>query len=67
MGARPQLVPANADLSSYDILVVGKAALTVGGPAPDLRRVRDGLKVIVFEHTSEVLEKRLVSASKSTA
>ena len=48
-----------ADLSAYDVLIIGKAALTVGGPAPDLTRVRDGLKVIVFEQTSEVLEKRL--------
>ena len=42
----------------FDVLIVGKAALTAGGPAPDISRVRDGLKVIVFEQTSEVLEKR---------
>jgi hypothetical protein len=58
MGIRCLPVEANADLSAYDILIVGKAALTVGGPAPDITRVRDGLKVIVFEQTSEVLEKR---------
>ena len=29
------------------------------GPGPDLSRVRDGLKVLVFEQTAEVLEKRL--------
>jgi len=58
MGIRAQQIPANADLSPYDILVVGQAALTVDGPAPDIRRVRDGLKVIVFEQTSGVLEKR---------
>ena len=28
------------------------------GPGPDVSRVRDGLKVIVFEQTAEVLEKR---------
>ncbi len=49
----------DADLSAYDILIVGKSALTVDGPAPGIGRVRDGLKVIVFEQTSEVLEKRL--------
>ena len=54
-----QSVPADADLSAYDTLLIGKAALTVGGSAPDLTKVRDGLKVIVFEQTSEVLEKRL--------
>ena len=49
---------ADADLSGYDVLIVGKAALTADGPAPDIRRVRDGLKVMVFEQTSEALEKR---------
>jgi beta-galactosidase len=58
MGIRCQPVNANADLSAYDILFVGKAALTVGGPAPDIRAVRDGLKVVIFEQTSDVLEKR---------
>ncbi len=47
------------DLSGYDMLIVGKAALTVDGPAPDIGRVREGLKVIVFEQTAAVLEKRL--------
>jgi beta-galactosidase len=45
-------------LAGYDLLVIGKGALTVDGPAPDVSRVRDGLKVLVFEQTSEVLEKR---------
>jgi hypothetical protein len=58
IGAQSQPVSADADLSSYDVLIVGKAALTAAGPAPDIRRVRDGLKVIVFEQTSEILEKR---------
>jgi len=56
---RSQPVEADADLSGYDVLLVGKSALTVNGPAPALERVRDGLKVLVFEQTSEVLEKRL--------
>ena len=51
-------VDAKADLAAYDVLIVGKAALTVDGPAPDISRVRDGLKVLVFEQTPEVLEKR---------
>ena len=49
----------DADLSGYDLLIIGKEALTPGGPGPDLRRVRDGLKVVVFEQTATVLEKRL--------
>src|SRR5207248_11774617 len=51
-------IEANADLSAFDTLIVGKAGLTLEGPAPDITRVRDGLKVIVFEQSSEVLEKR---------
>jgi beta-galactosidase/beta-glucuronidase len=58
MGVRSQPVDANADLSTYDTLIVGKAALTLDGAAPDVARVRDGLKVIMFEQTSDVLEKR---------
>jgi beta-galactosidase len=51
-------VDAAADLSPYDVLLVGKGALGPGLPAPDARRVRDGLKVLLFEQTSEVLEQR---------
>jgi hypothetical protein len=58
MQVRFQPVEATADLSSYDVLIVGKAALTRDGPGPDVRRVRDGLKVILFEQTPEVLEQR---------
>ncbi len=59
MGVRCQPVAAGADLSPYDVLVIGKGALAADGPGPDLSRVRQGLKVIVFEQTSEGLEKRL--------
>jgi beta-galactosidase len=58
LGIQSQLVQANADLSAYDVLIVGKSALAAEDPAPDVRRVRDGLKVIVFEQTTDVLEKR---------
>ena len=51
-------VEADGDLGSHDILVVGKGALTVDGPGPDVSRVRGGLKVILFEQTGDVLEKR---------
>ncbi len=59
LGFRATPVSADADLSSYDLLIIGKAALTVDGATPALSRVRAGLKVIVFEQTSDVLEKRL--------
>jgi len=59
MGIQCQRVDAKADLGGYDVLIVGKGAMTVDGPGPDITRVRDGLKVIVFEQTPEVLEQRL--------
>jgi len=59
IGIHFDAVGTEANLSPYGVLIVGKAALTVDGPAPDIGRVRDGLKVIMFEQTAEVLEKRL--------
>lgn len=59
LGIACQPVDAAADLSGFDELFIGKGALTVDGPAPDLKRVRDGLKVVVFEQTGDALEKRL--------
>jgi hypothetical protein len=53
-----QHVDASADLAAYRILIVGKGALRSGGPGPDVARVRDGLKVVVFEQTAKVLEER---------
>jgi len=58
VGVKADAVDAKANLAAYDVLIVGKAALTVDGPAPDINRVRDGLRVLVFEQTPEVLEKR---------
>jgi len=58
LGIQCQPVGAVADLAGFDLLVVGKGALTPDAPAPDISRVRDGLKVLVFEQTSEVLEQR---------
>lgn len=58
MGAPCESLDVRSDLSQYDILVIGKAALKVDSPALDIGRVRDGLKVIVFEQTADVLEKR---------
>ncbi len=51
-------VEAATDLAGFDVLIVGKGALTVSGAAPDISRVRDGLKVVVFEQTGEALERR---------
>ena len=58
MNVKYRRVDAGADLTGYDLLVVGKAALTAAGAGPDITRVRQGMKVLVFEQTSDVLEKR---------
>ncbi len=57
-GVKTDPVEATADLSRYEILVVGRRALSTTGPAPDISRVRSGLKVIIFEQTAQALEKR---------
>jgi len=48
----------NANLGAYDVFIIGKGALTLDGAAPDISRVRDGLKVVIFEQRGQVLEKR---------
>ncbi|MHC4404103.1 MAG: glycoside hydrolase family 2 protein [Planctomycetota bacterium] len=58
LGVKFEKVDADADLSGFEVFVLGKKALTPFGPGPDISRVRDGLKVIVFEQTQDVLEKR---------
>lgn len=58
MGIACMPVGADANLSAYDTLIVGKQAMAMDAPAPDISRVRDGLKVILFEQTSQVLEQR---------
>jgi hypothetical protein len=58
MGIRYWPVEAKADISPYNILIVGKSALTIESPAPDITSVREGLKVIIFEQTPDVLERR---------
>jgi hypothetical protein len=59
LGYDYQMVDATADLSSFDILVVGKSALSLASAAPNIARLDDGLKVLVFEQSAEALEKRL--------
>jgi len=58
MGIRYKSVDAKTDLAAYETLIVGKSALTAENPTPDITRVRDGLKVLLFEQTADVLEKR---------
>jgi hypothetical protein len=51
-------VGPDADLADFDVLIVGKEALTADGPGPDVSRVRDGLRVILFEQSAKVLQER---------
>ncbi|NLW51622.1 MAG: hypothetical protein GXY85_12395, partial [Candidatus Brocadiaceae bacterium] len=58
MGVRCDAVEADADVSAYDLCIIGKNSLTPDGPAPDLAAVRSGLRAIIFEQAGEVLERR---------
>ncbi len=53
------LVESASNLAEADVLIVGKLALTLENALPPITRVREGLKVIQFEQSSAVLEKRL--------
>ncbi|WP_347243931.1 carbohydrate binding domain-containing protein, partial [Thermogutta sp.] len=59
LGIAFRTIGAADDPSELDLLIIGKKALTVDGPAPSIEAVRSGLKVLVFEQTGEVMEKRL--------
>jgi hypothetical protein len=58
LGVHAEPVQAMDDLRRFDVLIIGKSALTADGPAPNISRVRDALRVLVFEQTKDVLEKR---------
>ncbi len=53
-----KVVNAGDDLAGFDVLIIGKAALTRDGLCPNLSRVKDGLKVVMMEQTPETLEQR---------
>ncbi len=59
LGIASETVGADEDLDGFELLIVGKAALTLHEPAPTIAAVREGLKVILFEQTAEALERRL--------
>jgi hypothetical protein len=52
-------IDAHADLAAYDILIIGREALSGSLPAPGLDRVKEGLKVLVFEQDADTLQNRL--------
>jgi len=53
-----RLTESGNDLSGAEILIIGKEALKADGPGPDLSSLNEGLKVIVFEQTADVMEQR---------
>jgi len=58
LGITATNIDASNNLTDFDILIVGKNALRPDSPAPDISRVNDGLKVVVFEQTADTLEQR---------
>jgi hypothetical protein len=51
-------VESDANHASFDVLIIGKEALTADGAGPDVSGVRNGLRVVLFEQTAKVLEER---------
>lgn len=58
LGIDYQELGPNTQAPPDGLLIVGQSALTVDGPAPDIAGVRNGLKVLIFEQSAEVLERR---------
>ena len=59
LGTGFKQIDAEADLSPYDVLVLGREAVSPNGRLPNLAPVKNGLKVLVFEQTAEALSDRL--------
>ena len=59
LGVWPTRVDADADLTGYDLLIIGREALAGEARGPDIMRVDEGLKVLVFEQTYDTLVNRL--------
>lgn len=59
LGVKFTPVSTSDSLTAFDLLIIGKGAITRTGALPDLKRVVEGLRVVVMEQTAEGLEKRL--------
>ena len=59
LGVKYVKIAADAKPTGYDLLIIGREALTADGPAPDLSAVPQGLRVLVFEQTYDTLTRRL--------
>jgi hypothetical protein len=58
-GLRYRSVDAGDSLADTDLLVIGREALAKAGALPELARLRNGLKVLVFEQDAATLRDRL--------
>lgn len=58
LGVQFSTAQPDTKLHPSDVLVIGKGAIDLTGPAPDVSEVRNGLRVLIFEQAPDVLEKR---------
>ena len=59
LGVKYEKVDADAKPGKDALLVIGREAVGLTNRLPDLTAVRDGLRVLVFEQTADVLAHRL--------
>ena len=58
LGINYNRIRTDEDLTPYDVLIIGRKAFKTEGSGINIDNVRNGMKVIVFEQDTEVLEKR---------
>ncbi len=58
MAVRYSLIAEHAPMDDYDLLVIGRNALTGNPERLGIERVREGLNVLIFEQASDVLQNR---------
>lgn len=58
LGVKFKQLSPGAQANDTDLLIIGRQALSVDGPGIDLSRVSEGLRVLVFEQSADVLERR---------
>ncbi|MBN2712434.1 MAG: beta galactosidase jelly roll domain-containing protein, partial [Planctomycetes bacterium] len=59
LGVAYKEVNADSDMSGFDLLILGRESVSSNGAIPSIAGVRNGLRVLVFEQSADVLEKRL--------
>ncbi|MGB2823854.1 MAG: hypothetical protein WBF17_22940, partial [Phycisphaerae bacterium] len=59
LGVKYEKITADADVSKYGMLVIGREAIGLDTKLPDVSAVRTGLRVLIFEQSAETLAHRL--------